>query len=769
MSKGLYFVGDYKVEGIENYATLQEAVDYCESIDEIGLDIETSKDPELGHMETKIYKGGLDPYLTRVIMIQVGDLERQYAIDARCFTRRSLDPLIKLLHWREDKLIVGQNLKFEGKHLRHNYGIRLLNVYDTMMAEISLYNGINRELSLAGMAKTYLGVEKKSDELTLFSEFKKKHTITMEDSLLEGADLDDEDWHYKSPFELELSAEIDKSIRMQFVKMKDEPFTHEQLVYGIEDIIYPFLIKAEQDRGHFLLGFHFHNPKNIKLESYYTQVGADMEYNGLPFSKEIWSQMHDDNEIRYKERLKALNQYVIDNIPKFTSMTLFGDGHEECMVDWNSPKQVIALFKHLDACPKERSKQTKKMEWSVSSKALLPTMPNNLKDDYGKDKWHDIVDTDTLKLGYLLFRKTRMNITTYGRDFLKYVHPITGRVHPNYRLHLISSRTATTSPNLLAIPGTHREAFTLEGTDHSLVVNDYSSQESRNIAAKSGDPKLLDFFNNGHPVFGGDFHSYTSALVHAVRNPESDLVIVPKEKPDGSKHPDFTAEMAKMRQDTKAVNFGLVYGITAISLSKQLGIPMHEADALIAGYFETFPELHEFIEGSKSAASKNGYVLFEPKMKALFIQDGFEEMLEREKECKSYFFTQEYRDMNMAERQEYKDKLYAKKPYIKEWFSLNGIMRSRLENRGCNLKIQGVSAKQSKVAQLNMRRYSVENPDLRWELCLLLHDESVSQCPDEHGDEVAELQGKFMVEAANYFCPEVKFETDGGAAKHWEH
>jgi DNA polymerase I-like protein with 3'-5' exonuclease and polymerase domains len=764
MSNTQFFVGKYKIDGIDNYATIQEAVDYCESVPEIGLDIETSRHPKLGNLENKIYKGGLDPYLSRVIMIQIGDLSKQFAIDVRDFTREELEPVIKLLHWRDDKLIVGQNLKFEGKHLRHNYGIRLLNVYDTMMAEMSLYNGINRNLSLAGMAETYLGVTKKSSELTLFDNV--KETVTLDDDLLNDEDFGD---NFVTPFELELSAEMDKSIRLQFVTMKAEPFTKEQVIYGIEDIVYPFLIKQEQDRGHFILGFHFHNPKNIKLESWYTQVGADMEYNGLPFSSEIWSKMHEDNEVKYVERRKALDQYVIENIPKFSGMTLFGPGEEECLIDWKSPKQVIALLRHLDACPKERSKQTKKMEWSASSKALLPTLPNNLKDDYGKDVWHDIVDTDTLKLAYLLFRKTQMNITTYGKEFLKYVHPITGRVHPNYRLHLISSRTATTSPNLLAIPGTHRGAFTLEGTDRVLVVNDYSSQESRNIAAKSKDPKLLDFFNNGHPVFGGDFHSYTSALVHEVRNPESTLKIVPKERPDGSKHPDFTPEMAKMRQDTKAVNFGLVYGITAISLSKQLGIGMGEAEALVSGYFETFPELHAFIEGSKSQASKNGYVLFEPKMKALFLQEGYEEMLEREKECKSYFFTEEYRAMDPVSRQEYKDNLYETKPYIKEWFSLNGIMRSRLENRGCNLKIQGVSAKQSKVSQLNMRKYSVEHPELDWQICLLLHDESVSECPEKYGEEVAELQGKFMEEAASYFCPEVKFETDGGAFKHWKH
>jgi DNA polymerase I-like protein with 3'-5' exonuclease and polymerase domains len=363
-----------------------------------------------------------------------------------------------------------------------------------------------------------------------------------------------------------------------------------------------------------------------------------------------------------------------------------------------------------------------------------------------------------------------MNITTYGQEFLKYIHPITGRVHPNYRLHLISGRTATTSPNLLAIPGSHRKAFTTEGTERSLVVNDYSSQESRVIAAKSKDELLIGFFNNGHEVFGDDFHSYTSALVHAVRNPDSDLKIVPKEIPGtNDRHPDFTKEMAKIRQDTKAVNFGLAYGITAISLSKQLGISLSEATDLIDSYFETFTDLHEFLKKSQSDALKTGYVLFEPMFSAIFIQKDYKETKEKEETCKSYFFNDYYKKLSKKEREAYKKNLYEDKPHIKSWFTDVGIMNSRLANRGCNLKIQGTSAKQSKVAQINIRKHSINHPELGWKQCLLLHDEVVSEAPDEHADEIAVIQGKYMKVAAEYFCPNVKFETAGGAAKEWEH
>lgn len=765
MSRNLYFVSKYKVEGVANYATVQQCADYCKNIKELGLDIETSRHPELGDMENNIYKGGLDPYLSRVLMLQIGDLERQYAIDVRDFTKEELKPIIDLLHWNKEILFVGQNLKFEGKHLRHNYDIRLMEVYDTMLAEIALYNGVTEGLSLAALAEKYLGIKKKETVLTLFDVHRK--VVTLEDRRIIGQDLDNHDSFVITPFEVELTAEMDKSIRMQFVKMTDEPFTFEQLNYGVDDVIYPLLIKKEQDKGHDILGFQFHNPKNIKLESLYTQVGADMEYNGLPFSREIWQKMHDENEIKYKERLDKLNNYIIENIPLFMTPTLFGP---ECIVDWKSPKSCIELFRHLDACPQEKSKSTKKLEWSVSSKAMLPTLSNDFKDYYGKDKWQEITDIESLKLAYLLLRKTQMNITTYGQEFLKYIHPLTGRVHPNYRLHLISGRTATTSPNLLAIPGSHRKAFTTEGTDRSLVVNDYSSQESRVIAAKSKDELLINFFNNGHEIFGDDFHSYTSALVHEVRNPDSDLKIVPKEIPGThDRHPDFTSEMGKIRQDTKAVNFGLAYGITAIALSKQLGISLAEATDLIDSYFETFTDLHEFLKKSQSDALKTGYVLFEPMFSAIFIQKDYKKTKEKEATCKSYFFNDYYKNLDKEQRAAYKANLYEEKPHIKEWFTDVGIMNSRLANRGCNLKIQGTSAKQSKVAQINIRKHSINHPELGWKQCLLLHDEIVSDAPDSTADEIAVLQGKYMKVAAEYFCPNVKFETAGGAAKEWEH
>lgn len=226
--------------------------------------------------------------------------------------------------------------------------------------------------------------------------------------------------------------------------------------------------------------------------------------------------------------------------------------------------------------------------------------------------------------------------------------------------------------------------------------------------------------------------------------------------------------MGQLRQNIKSVNFGLAYGITAISLSKQLGISKEEAESLIEDYFLTFENLKVFLDTSRADALKKGYVIFEDKLKAIFIQDNFHEIKEKEKKCKSYFFTDEYRNMNDEAREEYKRKLYINKPYIKEWFSDIGIMKSRLGNRGCNLRIQGLAAKQSKYAQILSRRHSIEHPELNWDILLLLHDEIVSES-SSHPEEIFELQSSFMKQAAEHFCPNVIFTTSGGTSKIWEH
>lgn len=544
MSKKLIYLISKKnneYEGIKK-SSIKECINYCSSKSILGLDIETSANKELKHLSNDIYTGGLDPYLSKVIMLQIGDLNSKFIIDVRDYSKKELQPIIDLLHWNKDIKFVGHNLKFECVHLRHQLGIRLFSVYDTMMAEISLFNGVTKGLSLEALSRKYLNVQDET-KINLFNYDNYVDNVPESDSNeFDSTEFD----NIVTGFELEDIIQLDKSTRLQFINIGEKPFSLEQLIYGAQDIELPLKIRVCQLKGHDLLGYKFVNTTNINFESAFTQVGGDMEYNGMPFSEEEWRKLYDKNSEIYYYRLNSLNRYIVENYPKYSQLNLFST-EPDCTIDWSSPKQVIGFFRELKICPKEKSKQTKKYEWSVSSKALLPTLPNELVDAYMKDISIKIKDLNTLKLAYLALRKSQMNITTYGLDFLKYKHPVTGRLHPKYRLHLLSSRTATTSPNLLAVPVTHRSAFCT--SDTRLCVSDYSSQESRTIASLSNDPLLLDFFNKGHELFKSDFHSYTSSLVEKAKDPNAKIY------PKG--HELFTKDMALKRQNIKSVNFGL--------------------------------------------------------------------------------------------------------------------------------------------------------------------------------------------------------------------
>ena len=111
----IYFVSNYKVEGIDNYATIEDCYNHLKTKTIIGIDIETSaKSPEIfkDFRKNKQFRPGLDPYLTKIVMLQLGDFKKIFVIDVRCFSKDELKPLINLLNYNKNLTLVGQNLKF---------------------------------------------------------------------------------------------------------------------------------------------------------------------------------------------------------------------------------------------------------------------------------------------------------------------------------------------------------------------------------------------------------------------------------------------------------------------------------------------------------------------------------------------------------------------------------------------------------------------------------------------------------------------------------
>lgn len=468
-------IATYNVKGISN-GSIIEMINYLSSQTVVGLDIETSEsnvqfdlDPRLPLVSE--YKGGLDPYLSRIVMLQLGTLERVYIVDVRCYSIKELEPLIDFLDRNNNVTFVGVYLKFESKHLAYNYNIELTNIHDCYIVDKILYNGtLGRTYSLAGMSAKYLNLKPNNIQKL----FEKYPVPTVNDKFLESMDgLNSHSKDGETFF-------IDKSTRMEFVTIGDTPFTHKQILYGSDDIEFPLLIMERQLKGRKLVTNDgkielYYPTELIKIENYFSCVLATMELNGLPFNVDMWMEVYNSNVRKYEEYLTKLNQYVIKYYPERASLTLFSPD-PVCTIDWSVFNDVASLFRAEGILPKAWSKKKKREVETLGSDELLKLVSNETKKNYMKGIWVDSTEksNDFLILAFLMVGKMKKATTTYGVEFLKFVHPITGRIHTNFQQLVNSGRQSSRSPNLQNIPATKefRDCFTPVGNPIETIMVD---------------------------------------------------------------------------------------------------------------------------------------------------------------------------------------------------------------------------------------------------------------------------------------------------------
>lgn len=236
-----------------------------------------------------------------------------------------------------------------------------------------------------------------------------------------------------------------------------------------------------------------------------------------------------------------------------------------------SPRQVgEVLFEEMGL---KGGSKTKTGDWSTAVDVL---------EDLAAEG-HDIVKK------ILEFRQLAKLKSTYTDALQDEINPATGRVHTSYHMTGTSTgRLASTDPNLQNIPirteegRKIREAFIAE-EGHVLISIDYSQIELRLSAHMAGVEALKQAFRKGE-----DIHALTASQVFGV--------------PLEQVGPD-------LRRQAKAVNFGIIYGISGYGLARQLGIPVADASEFIRRYLQRFQEISAFMENAKSEAKKNGYVL----------------------------------------------------------------------------------------------------------------------------------------------------------------
>jgi len=274
----------------------------------------------------------------------------------------------------------------------------------------------------------------------------------------------------------------------------------------------------------------------------------------------------------------------------------------------------------------------------------------------------------------------------------------TGKVHTSFHQAVTTTgRLSSSDPNLQNIPirtedGRRiRQAF--EATKGNKIVSaDYSQIELRVMAHLSKDKGLLEAFNQGE-----DIHSKTASEVFDVNLDEV--------TPD-------------LRRNAKAINFGLIYGISAFGLGKQLGINRNLAAEYMGMYFEKYPGVKAYMETTKDSARDEGYV----------------------------------------------ETLFGRRLYLRDINASNAIRRQASERVAINAPVQGSAADIMKIAMINAHRYLKESK-LKAKLTLQVHDELIVDTPKGETDKVVKLLTQSMQEAANLDVP---LDVDIGIGNNWD-
>ena len=344
-----------------------------------------------------------------------------------------------------------------------------------------------------------------------------------------------------------------------------------------------------------------------------------------------------------------------------------------------SPKQVgEILFDKLKIV--EKAKKTKTGQY-VTSEEVLQQLKNK----------HEIV-ADILE-----HRGLKKLIGTYIEALPKLINPRTGHIHTSFNQTVTATgRLSSSDPNLQNIPirgedGKEiRKAFVPE-PGCVFFSADYSQIELRVMAHLSQDPQMIEVFREGK-----DLHAATAANIY--KKPIEEVT-------------------RDERTKSKRANFGIIYGITVFGLAERLDIPRDEAKMLIDGYFQTFPEVHDYMEKSKEVARKQGYVTT----------------------------------------------LFGRRRYLPDINSANATVRGFAERNAINAPIQGTAADIIKVAMIRIhQRFKAEG--IKSKMILQVHDElNFSVFPNEK----ERVEAIVLEEMQRAFPLTVPLVADSGFGDNW--
>lgn len=408
------------------------------------------------------------------------------------------------------------------------------------------------------------------------------------------------------------------------------------------------------------------NGRNIldEIDMPLSAVLAEMEMTGALVDTNFFGKMSKD----LASRLAEIEKEIFGHVGKTFNI--------------NSPQQLSdILFNHLRLEPPDKGRKTTTGFYSTSADVLEALR--------GK---HPVLDF------ILEHRELSKLKSTYVDALPAAINPNTGRVHTSYsQIGAVTGRLSSNNPNLQNIPirtetGRRVRNGFIADKGNVLLSVDYSQIELRIVAHMAQDEAMLAAFRAGE-----DIHATTAAAIYDI-----ELDKVTKD----------------MRRHAKAINFGLIYGMSAFGLTRTTELTLAEAEDFVKAYFRKFPGIKNYLDGIRRQAAEIGYV---------------ETLLGRRR----YF------------------------PALQT--KTNVQMKNREEREAVNAPIQGTAADIMKIAMIRIPP-ALQSAGLIGKMLLQVHDELVLECPENEMEKTAQVVQRTM---ANAYPMSIPLETDARAGVNW--
>ena len=761
--RGLFEFPDAKYKCI----SVEESLRILEPFRVVGLDTETTG--------TEIWQG-------MMLTLQLGNKENQVVIDCMTINVKQYKDYLE-----SDRLFIIHNAKFDLRWLYKEH-IVVRNVYDTYLAEKILYLGFPPgiiSLSLQACCDRYLNVF------------------------------------------------LDKTVRGKI----HAGMTEDVIVYAANDVVYLEDIMNSQlsiisARGQRVA---------LDIENEFVRVLAYIEFCGIRLDPEKWKAKMAKDAERLRVAEQKLNEWVVDYVMKKNDPSLISINYDfnnkgkpakladsvyvvipapslfsefdtgpQCIINWNSSKQVIRLFEELGFDLLVKDKKTGKMKKSVESKYI------ELQ-----------VDKSTIAPLYLEYSAAFKVVTSFGQNFLDAINPITQRIHPTFNQMMDTGRLScgsggkgkggktkdddiaeeedenkdtTTqsndkSVNIQQLPATEetRAAFIPE-KGHMLIDCDYGDQEGHVFTELSGDKEWIDFYNDPNQRDG---HSFVAKMCF------------PKDL-DGIEEKDVKKVRKDLRDLAKKARFCFNYNGQAPTMATNCNIPVDFATEIYNNYFKRFYGIAGYFKVQKRDMWNRGYILISKVtgLRAYIYDYPILKGIERRKNGMEDFWDiyKSARDSGriindippsvmqeiakrfaegkpieeIAVRYSYKVKKAGK---IEERFiDINretvyvSVMKhlwkrkSASDNQSCNYPSQGTAAAMTKIAGIRYFNHLV-NDGLIFKVLIPndVHDEYLIEPPTEIAEQEAKKLSECMEYAAAIFCKKVTIKAVPEIADHWVH